>query len=110
VLIGNAVHQLHPVAGQGFNLGLRDVVELANTLNSAVQQTADIGAVSLLNAYAHTRTKDQTRTIGFTDSLVKIFSNDWLAIAAARNVGLTVLDHLPFAKAILARQAMGFAE
>jgi 2-octaprenyl-6-methoxyphenol hydroxylase len=110
VLIGNAVHQLHPVAGQGFNLGLRDVVQLADTLRTAAQQQLDIGASTLLNAYATTRAKDHARTIGFTDSLVKLFSNDWLAVAAARNVGLTVLDHLPFAKAVLAKQAMGLAE
>jgi 2-octaprenyl-6-methoxyphenol hydroxylase len=63
-----------------------------------------------LSRYSQARRKDHARVIGFTDSLVKIFSNDWLALAAARNVGLTLLDHIPAAKAVLAKQAMGLAE
>lgn len=107
VIIGNAVHQLHPVAGQGFNLGLRDVVELARVLAQAVKEQADIGSPGVLKNYVVARSKDHDRVIGFTDSVVKIFSNDWLAVAAARNIGLTLLDHLPAAKSLLARQAMG---
>jgi len=110
VIIGNAVHQLHPVAGQGFNLGLRDVMQLAISLTNAVQNQQDIGCHGVLSTFAQARRKDHARVIGFTDSVVKIFSNDWLAITAARNVGLTLLDHIPFAKAVLAKQAMGFGE
>ncbi len=110
VIIGNAVHQLHPVAGQGFNLGLRDVVQLASVLEQAVRDGADIGADDFLKQYAAARLKDHDRVIGFTDTVVKIFSNDWLAFAAARNIGLTVLDHLPAAKSLLAGQAMGLAD
>lgn len=108
VIIGNAVHQLHPVAGQGFNLGLRDVVQLADGLSQAVHGGNDIGAPEFLQAYAESRQQDHDRVIGFTDSVVKIFSNDGLALAAARNIGLTLLDHIPGAKSMLARQAMGF--
>lgn len=109
VIIGNAAHQLHPVAGQGFNLGLRDVVQLADSLSQAVHSGGDIGAAEFLQAYAAARQQDHDRVIGFTDSVVKIFSNDWPALAAARNIGLALLDHIPSAKSLLARQAMGFA-
>ncbi len=108
VIIGNAVHQLHPVAGQGFNLGLRDVVQLAAVLSKAAHNHDDIGATALLNAYTQSRQADHDRVIGFTDNVVKIFSNDWLALSAARNIGLSLLDHLPSAKRLLTRQAMGF--
>jgi 2-octaprenyl-6-methoxyphenol hydroxylase len=107
VIIGNAVHQLHPVAGQGFNLGLRDVVQLAQMLKTQQQQGGDIGADEFLQNYAKLRLKDHDRVIHLTDSLVKIFSTPTLSIAAARNLGLTLLDHIPAAKNLLARQAMG---
>lgn len=109
VIIGNAVHQLHPVAGQGFNLGLRDVVQLAEMLIKQHGQNQDIGAPDFLKAYAEARQKDHDRTIRFTDRVVRIFSNDWLMLAAARNAGLTLLDHLPAAKSLFARYAMGLA-
>lgn len=109
VIIGNAVHQLHPVAGQGFNLGLRDVVGLAKMLATQHGQGKDIGAPDFLAAYATARKKDHHLTIGFTDTVVKVFSNEWLALAAARNIGLTLLDHIPAAKKLLARHAMGLA-
>ena len=109
VIIGNAVHQLHPVAGQGFNLGLRDVVRLAEMLIKQHEQNNDIGATDFLKDYAVSRKKDHDRTIGFTDALVKIFSNEWLALAAARNIGLALLDHIPAAKTLLTRHAMGLA-
>ncbi|MDO9423727.1 MAG: 2-octaprenyl-6-methoxyphenyl hydroxylase [Methylobacter sp.] len=108
-IIGNAVHQLHPVAGQGFNLGLRDVVQLAEMIINRHQANQDIGTTEFLTAYAQSRQKDHARTIGFTDTLVRIFSNDWLALAAARNVGLAILDHIPAAKTLLTRHAMGLA-
>jgi len=110
VIIGNAVHQLHPVAGQGFNLGLRDVTELAKVITQAAQENSDIGSLSVLKNYTDLRHNDHERVISFTDNVVKIFSNDWLALAAARNLGLTLLDHLPLAKSALAKYAMGLAE
>jgi 2-octaprenyl-6-methoxyphenol hydroxylase len=109
VIIGNAVHQLHPVAGQGFNLGIRDVIQLAEMLIKQHEQNKDIGEADFLNAYAVSRKKDHDWTIGFTDTLIKIFANEWLALAAARNIGLTLLDHIPAAKTLLTRHAMGFA-
>jgi 2-octaprenyl-6-methoxyphenol hydroxylase len=110
VIIGNAAHQLHPVAGQGFNLGLRDVIQLADMILIQQELGGDIGAESFLNNYAAEREKDHRHTITFTDTLVRVFSNDWLPIAAARNFGLAILDHLPVAKSLLSRHAMGLAQ
>ena len=107
VIIGNAAHQLHPVAGQGFNLGLRDVVQLAKALIEQHHGNHDIGSEAFLKRYATLRQKDHNKTIGFTDNVVKIFSNQWLPLAAIRNTALTLLDHTPIAKNILANHAMG---
>jgi 2-octaprenyl-6-methoxyphenol hydroxylase len=109
VIIGNAVHQLHPVAGQGFNLGMRDVAQLAEMLQTQQQKQADIGDKAMLKQYAESRQKDHDHTIGFTDNVVKIFSSDWLPMAAARSIGLAVMDHTPPAKSVLAKHAMGLA-
>ena len=109
VIIGNAVHQLHPVAGQGFNLGIRDVVQLAEMLLQQQKKQADVGAADFLQHYAELRKKDHNLTIGFTDGLVKIFSTDWFPIAAGRSISLAVLDHIPLAKSLLAKHAMGMA-
>ena len=110
VIIGNAVHQLHPVAGQGFNLGLRDVAQLADMILKEYKENGDIGAATFLNDYVAAREQDHRLTIGFTDSLVRLFSNDVLPLAAARNIGLAALDHIPMAKALLSRHAMGLAQ
>jgi len=110
VIIGNAVHQLHPVAGQGFNLGLRDVVQLADMISTQHQAGNDIGAEDFLTDYAKARQKDHDLVINFTNNVIRIFSNDWLPLAAARNVGLTLLDHLPKAKSLLSRYAMGLEQ
>ncbi len=107
VIIGNAVHQLHPVAGQGFNLGLRDVMQLADMILQAEQDNSDIGSAQLLAAYAQLRQKDHDTVIHFTDGVVRLFSNAWLSLAVARNTGLALLDVVPGAKKQLARYAMG---
>jgi 2-octaprenyl-6-methoxyphenol hydroxylase len=109
VIIGNAVHQLHPVAGQGFNLGMRDVVQLAEMIMTQQKKEADIGEPTFLESYAATRQKDHNQTIGFTNSLIKIFSSDWLPLAATRSISLAVMDHIPVAKTILAKHAMGLS-
>lgn len=107
VIIGNAVHQLHPVAGQGFNLGIRDVMHLAERVLQQHQADQDIGEHDFLTAFVRERLQDHQRVIGFTDSIVKLFSNQSLLLAAARSAGLTLLDHLPPAKRYLAQHAMG---
>ena len=110
VIIGNAAHQLHPVAGQGFNLGLRDVVQLADSLFAQYQAGQDVGDQTFLQSYATARQKDHDLVISFTNNVVRIFSNDWLPLAAARNLGLALLDHIPSAKSLLSRYAMGFVK
>ena len=107
VIIGNAAHQLHPVAGQGFNLGIRDVAHLAEILLEQLE--SDLGDAEVLNAYAKERLLDHNKTIGFTNNVVRIFSNEWLPLTVARNTGLTLLDHLPGAKQLLTKHAMGLA-
>lgn len=109
VIIGNAAHQLHPVAGQGFNLGFRDVVHLAEQLMKQLEINYDIGDADFLNTYANIRKKDHDQTISFTNTVVNVFSNEWLALVTARNIGLTLLDYVPLAKSTLTRHAMGMA-
>ncbi len=109
LIIGNAVHQLHPVAGQGFNLGLRDVIQLAEMLINQHKIGEDIGETKFLQDYAKTRERDHNKVIHFTNSVVKIFSNQSLLFTAIRNSGLTLLDHIPIAKTLLTTHAMGLA-
>ena len=97
------------MAGQGFNLGMRDVVQLAEMIIAQQKKQTDIGEASFLDTYAKTRQKDHHQTIGFTDSLIKLFSSDWLPLAATRSISLAVMDHIPIAKTILAKHAMGLS-
>jgi 2-octaprenyl-6-methoxyphenol hydroxylase len=102
VWIGNAAQTLHPVAGQGFNLALRDIIELADTLTDA----SDPGDPRLLARYAAGRRADRFATIGVTDTLVRLFSNDIPLLRHARGAGLLALDLLPAARSFLARRMM----
>lgn len=102
VWIGNAAQTLHPVAGQGFNLALRDIMELADTLTDAM----DPGDAQLLARYAARRKFDRIGTISFTDSLVRLFSNTIPPLLHARGAGLLALDLLPAARSFLARRMM----
>lgn len=107
-IIGNAAHTLHPVAGQGFNLGLRDVAALSQVIVDAVRENKDIGDLTILQTYANWRKRDHIQTAMATDSLVRIFSNNFLPLAAVRNLGLVMVDLVPPLKKIFARHAMGF--
>ena len=107
VLIGNAMHQLHPVAGQGLNLGLRDVAMLAEMLVARLVFGEDIGERAFLERYAQARQADLDRVIRFTDSTVRIFSTDFAPVALARNAGLLALDRFLPGKRLLAQYAMG---
>ncbi|MDH5395491.1 MAG: 2-octaprenyl-6-methoxyphenyl hydroxylase [Gammaproteobacteria bacterium] len=107
-IIGNAAHTLHPVAGQGFNLGLRDVAALAQVIIDAQRDNKDIGALTILKEYADWRRRDHIQTAMATDSLVRLFSNNFLPLAALRNLGLLVVDLVPPLKKVFARHAMGF--
>jgi 2-octaprenyl-6-methoxyphenol hydroxylase len=108
-VIGNAAHTLHPVAGQGFNLGLRDVAVLAEAVCDAAAAGGDPGAPGVLDHYARRQHRDQARVGLFTDTLVRVFSNRFPPLVVARNLGLVALDLAPPAKHLFARQAMGLA-
>lgn len=109
VLIGNAAHTVHPVAGQGFNLGLRDVAVLAQILNEAQRDNHDIGEMAVLEGYANWRKRDNLAISTFTDGLVRTFSNDFAPLSFARNLGLVAVDLFPPAKRALLRLSMGMA-
>ena len=106
VLIGNAAQALHPVAGQGFNLGLRDADQLAAILRD-VSREADCGEATLLKRYQHSRKPDTRAGILFTDALVRGFSNHHPLLRVGRGIGLAAMQMLPFARRRLA-QAMMF--
>jgi 2-octaprenyl-6-methoxyphenol hydroxylase len=106
-LIGNAAHTLHPIAGQGFNLGLRDVAALAQNIADSFAAGEDIGALSVLENYAQWREQDHRQVIGFTNTLVQTFSNQFPPLAIARNLGLVATDVVPPLKHLLARHSMG---
>jgi len=109
VLIGNAAHTLHPVAGQGFNLGLRDVAVLAQILTECIARGDDPGVLAVLDSYQRWRSRDQAAVTAFTDGIVRIFSNSFLPLVIARNAGLVTLDVLPPLKNSLLRRTMGLA-
>ena len=108
-LIGNAAHTLHPVAGQGFNLGLRDVAVLADVLSNAIAEGRDIGDIAVLRRYAEWRQRDHLKMIAFTDGLARIFANPLWPLRAVRNMAMVVVDLLPPVKHLLTRQTMGLA-
>lgn len=107
-LIGNALHTIHPVAGQGFNLGLRDASVLAERIMARHRLGEDIGDRQFLAQYHLARKKDLDQVVRFTDGLVRIFSNDLPPLVVLRNLALVTLDRLPFVKRTLARRAMGY--
>lgn len=104
VVLGNAAHSLHPIAGQGYNLSLRDVDALSSALLSA---PAGLGELACLRHYAERQRRDQLLTVGFSDQVTRLFGDSAALMAAGRNLGLLALDLLPPAKHWFARQAMG---
>jgi 2-octaprenyl-6-methoxyphenol hydroxylase len=102
VWIGNAAQSLHPVSGQGFNLGLRDAWELAAAL--LANSTGDAGDAATLAAYARARRLDRRGSIAFTDGIVRVFGNDLAPVRMARGLGLLALDVLPPLRHFVARR------
>lgn len=100
--IGNAAQTLHPVAGQGFNLGLRDAWELAEEIRHAEREM--LGAPAMLEAWRRRRQFDRRGGTLFTDALVRVFSNDYPPLRVARGLALAALDALPPAKDLLVRR------
>ncbi len=112
-LIGNAAHTIHPIAGQGFNLGLRDVALMAKLVkeslaNSQESANIDLGQFALLNEYARLRQLDQKQVIELTDSLVTLFANDLPPLIAGRNIGLNVMNYFSPLKNTLVNKLMGY--
>lgn len=104
VVLGNAAHSLHPIAGQGYNLSLRDTLALAEAL---LDSPATPGDFSVLQDYLQRQRLDQQLTVGFSDQVTRLFSTAQPLLVAGRNLGLLGLDLLPPAKHWFARQAMG---
>jgi len=107
VLLGNVAHTLHPVAGQGLNLALRDSAALVRQLVIAKEQQVDPGEVKSLQAYLESQNQDQFESVLFTDQTVKLFSNNQWGQSAIRKLGLLGLELMPSIRSRFARSAMG---
>jgi len=113
LLLGNAAHSMHPVAGQGFNLSVRDIATLTELLSKSYSEGIQSGDLSVLQGYAKLRKDDQGRTVALSDKLPKLFAMDEPLAMAARNIGLVTLDLLPplrqgfarFGAGLMARRA-----
>lgn len=107
-LVGNAAQTLHPIAGQGFNLGLRDVMSLAESLAQAWSEQKDVGGYAVLSHYQIRRRADKEATIGVTDGLVHLFANRWGPLVAGRNLGLMAMELFIPARDVLAQRTLGW--
>lgn len=104
VFVGNAANTLHPVAGQGFNLGIRDVAMLAQCIMTHGLHH------KMLTEYEALRNRDQSMMLHFTDGLIRLFTSNHLGLKFARRMGLMAFDQLPLFKTVLSRYARGFAD
>lgn len=109
VVIGDAAHTMHPVAGQGLNLGIRDVAELVEALSNARDTGHDIGSQMVLKQYQRQRRPDHVALVGMTHGLVRIFSQPSPYLAQARGLGIRLVGALPPLRRLLMRRAMGIA-
>lgn len=107
VIVGNASHTVHPVAGQGFNLALRDVAALAQVLNDHRKRKWDIGSYDVLAKYERWRIRESNNVTWFTDSMIRAFSNQFPILTPARNWSLDILQTVPPAKRWLLYRTMG---
>ncbi|MDC9596666.1 2-octaprenyl-6-methoxyphenyl hydroxylase [Xenorhabdus anantnagensis] len=107
-LVGNASQTLHPIAGQGFNLGMRDVMALAQVISAAVTSGQDIGSYKVLAQYQQQRQADRETTIEITDGLVRLFANDYLPLRIGRNLGLMTMEILPPMRDLFACRTLGW--
>ena len=107
VLLGNVAHTLHPVAGQGLNLALRDTAALVSRLSRAMKEGESLGSMAVLQDYMDHQESDQKKTITVTDQLTRLFSNNQRGRVLARKLGLLSIDLVPSLKRGFAEQAMG---
>ncbi len=106
-LVGDAAHTIHPIAGQGLNLGFRDAMALAELLIEASRRGEDPGAPDLLRRYQRRRRPDNLLMLAATDALDRLFSNDNPLLRLARDVGIAAVHRAPPLKRLFMRQAMG---
>lgn len=107
VLVGDAARAIHPLAGQGFNLGLRDVADLAGLLAQHASLGLDFGDAAMLETYADHRQSDALKLTFITDGLNRLFSNQYIPLKLVRNLGLGAVNKIPSLRRFLMRQAMG---
>lgn len=106
-LAGDSAHAIHPIAGQGFNIGLRDVAALAEVIMDTLRLGLDPGIMTALERYERWRKPDNMMMIGVTDILNRLFSNDITPVRVARDIGLAAVDRMPPLKKVFMRHAMG---
>ena len=111
VLVGNSAHGLHPVAAQGFNLGMRDVAALCDCIADArsANPSADLGDPGLLDRYAGWRRADQGKLVRLTDGIVRLFGSSSPPLRAVRNLGMLGFDVVPGVRSLFAKHMMGLA-
>lgn len=109
VVIGNAAHGLHPVAAQGFNLGMRDIAALCDCIADALAAGKDPGAAATLDAYAAWREPDQKKLVRFTDGLVRLFGSHRTSVRALRDAGMLGFDLVPGVRQVFAKHTMGLS-
>src|SRR5262249_38519076 len=109
VLVGNAAQTIHPIGAQGFNLGLRDAMTLAELIErQRAAGDAGCGSEALLARYLDRRKQDRERTVGFSDGLARLTSNDTELMRPLRSLGLFAFDRLASAQSFLVGGAMGY--
>ncbi len=106
-LVADAAHGIHPIAGQGLNLGFRDIDALVGLVKKALEKGKDPGSFDLLLNYQRSRRLDNMAMAGATDLLTRLFSNDIAPVRAARRMGLRAVARMPAARRFFMAQAMG---
>lgn len=107
VLVGDAAHGIHPIAGQGYNLGVRDIAALVEVLVDAKRLGLDVGSADTLERYAQWRRADNLAMVAATDLLNRLFSNDFGPLRLARDLGLAAVNRVPQLRRFFVRHAMG---
>jgi 2-octaprenyl-6-methoxyphenol hydroxylase len=108
-LMAEAAHAIHPIAGQGLNLSMRDIAVLAELVSDSLKLGLDIGAPALLKSYESIRRSDTLLMAGATDILNRLFSNNLKTVGEVRDLGLGMVEKFPALKRYFARQAMGLS-